>query len=288
MKLTTQYQDPVEQEYFRDVPEKYKEIIRENIDYYKEDSLKKIYRRMYHFHAITSQDKYTINDTLLTSHFGDFNNGYWILKNNNPLCTGKSNHDDGYSSLSLKSHWETTEDKPTLLKKLTDEYKIHLMPKGSAIEEFDELINKNILKKQHTNEKTIDDGYFYGNNTYQQYSMHGIITKSTRNNTSKTKKLYEQQTPLALLEQKLATLRQEYISIHNSCTNTTKEGLCGVIACSYCPEYLKKKLDNGHEASQVINEIVKITGPSKAEQQYRAQSGYFYGLVDPWDLRKYR
>jgi len=140
MKLTTQYQDPVEQEYFRDVPEKYKEIIRENIDYYKEEKKKIIYRRMYHFHAITSQDKYIINDMSLTSHFGDTNGGYWALKNNTPLCTGKSNHADGYSSLSLKSHWKTTEDKSTLLKKLAEEYKIHLMPKGSAIEEFDELI----------------------------------------------------------------------------------------------------------------------------------------------------
>jgi len=140
MKLTTQYQDSIEQEYFRDVPEKYKEIIRENIDYYKKSNAKETYRRMYHFHAITAQEKYSIGDTPLSNHFGDFNSGYWILKNNNPLCSGRSNHTDGYSSLSLNNHWATTKDKPTLLKKLTDEYKIHLMPKGSAIEEFDELI----------------------------------------------------------------------------------------------------------------------------------------------------
>ncbi len=138
MEITKQYQDPIEQEYFEDIPEKYHSIITSNLNLYKEKDTKTLgYKRRCHFKAIFEQ-KHELNVT-----FFELTGGiYAILKENNPLCTGKTNSDDGYDSLLLKElkNIKNQHGKSNFLKKLVKNYKIHLMPKGSCIEDFDELI----------------------------------------------------------------------------------------------------------------------------------------------------
>jgi hypothetical protein len=145
MELTTKI-NPIEQGYFRGVPENYKEIVSTHLDLYKQDSnpVKVTYKKMFHFLAIASQDKHTFNNKPLI--FKE-TSGYCMLNRRdcNDFCTGKSNADNGFSCLSFKYNYELETDKPNFIKKVAEDYKFHLMPKGPAYEDFEELIQ--LIKK---------------------------------------------------------------------------------------------------------------------------------------------
>lgn len=59
----------IEQEYFKDVPEKYKDIFAVNLNGYKRESKKKKYKKVFYLNAIAGQDKYKINDAPLSQCF---------------------------------------------------------------------------------------------------------------------------------------------------------------------------------------------------------------------------
>ena len=158
-------EDSVKKEYFRDVPQKYHKIIEVNLNNYKNDSSKHPkHRRMYHLHAIASQEQYKVKDKPFYTYLKyPSSESYTMLcrRKCNSFCTGESSADDGYTSLSLKHNYQQATDKSILFKNLTQDYKIHLMPKGCMFEDFDALFhlikNDEELKKAIVSFKILND-----------------------------------------------------------------------------------------------------------------------------------
>src|SRR5216684_6822771 len=130
----------IRQAYFEGVPEEDQQRVDRGFDDYLKGSADKAsYRRAFHYLALAKQEKYQI--------YGEFlsfapDKGYCKLRDDK-LCKG-TNAEGTKRCLSLKQDYKDAQrasDKSDVLKKLTQDYKIHLMPKGLMFDDFEELLS---------------------------------------------------------------------------------------------------------------------------------------------------
>jgi len=86
---------------------------------------------------------------------------------------------------------------------------------------------------------------------------------------------------IAALKKQKESLEQRYNNIQNKCTFTW----CGRTNCSDCTQYFQKKIDANHDIIKTCEEIASISSRQKKDLYFK---GFWLGLEDPWDLRKYR
>lgn len=151
MELIKTDDEKIREAYFKDVPEKYKSIVESHLNFYTSGSEEKL-RKMCHFKAMASQEKHRYKDEVLP--FGEYS-GYCMFQRNyhGDFCTGPTDNMRGSTNLSLKREYVTALNKPDLLNKLVQDYKIHLMPKGPIYEDFDEILT--LLKEDKELRKAV-------------------------------------------------------------------------------------------------------------------------------------